>query len=73
MEEKWRKDRREPRLVWREAEETMTLEGEAVLTFHLIWPELEGAGLGGDHRGEALAIRAAVVLNDQRSEGGVRV
>ena len=46
MEEKWRKDRREPRLVWREAEETMTLEGEAVLTFHLIWPELEGAGLG---------------------------
>ena len=47
MEEKWRKDRGEPRLVWREAEETMTLEGEAVLTFHLVWPELEGAGLGG--------------------------
>ena len=47
MEEKWRKDRGEPRLVWREAEETMTLEGEAVLTFHLVWPELKGAGLGG--------------------------
>ena len=40
MEEKWRKDRGEPRLVWREAEETMSLEGEAVLTFHLVWPEL---------------------------------
>ena len=28
MAKKWRKDREEPRLVWREAEETMTLEGE---------------------------------------------
>ena len=33
----------------------------------------EGAGLGGDHRGEALAIRAAVALIYQGSEGGVRV
>ena len=47
MAKKWRKDREEPRLVWREAEETMTLEGENVLTFRLIWPQLEGAGLGG--------------------------
>lgn len=47
MAKKWRKDREKPRLVWREAEETMTLEGENVLTFRLIWPQLEGAGLGG--------------------------
>ena len=47
MAKKGRKDREEPRIVWREAEETMTLEGENVLTFRLIWPQLEGAGLGG--------------------------
>ena len=47
MAKKWRQAREEPRLVWREAEETMTLEGENVLTFRLIWPQLEGAGLGG--------------------------
>lgn len=33
----------------------------------------EGAGLGGDNRGDALVVQAALALTDQRCEGGVRV
>ncbi|MGI5964056.1 MAG: RsiV family protein [Lawsonibacter sp.] len=32
---------------WHEAHRTLTLEGEPVLTFSILWPELLGAGFGG--------------------------
>ena len=34
-------------VVWEEEEQTLTLEGEPVLTYKLAWPQVEGAGLGG--------------------------
>ena len=36
-----------PRVVWRKEEHTLTLQDEPVLTYCLVWPELERAGLGG--------------------------
>jgi len=38
--------REEVRVVWREEERTLTLEGEPVLTYSLSWPQIEGGGLG---------------------------
>lgn len=34
------------KVVWEEEEQTLTLEGEPVLTYKLAWPQVEGAGLG---------------------------
>lgn len=42
-----RQEKQEPRVVWREEVQTLTLEGEPVLSYTLVWPEVEGAGLGG--------------------------
>ncbi len=41
------KEPSEPRIVWQEERKTLTLEGEPVLEYILIWPQLEEAGLGG--------------------------
>ena len=37
----------EIRVVWEEERRTLTLSGEAILTYTLCWPRVEGAGLGG--------------------------
>ena len=35
------------KVVWEEEEQTLTLEGEPVLTYKLAWPQVEGGGAGG--------------------------
>lgn len=37
----------EPEVIWHTEDQTLTLEGEPVLSYHLTWPELKDAGLGG--------------------------
>ena len=41
------KEREEPRVLWNEEGRTLTLEGEPVLKYVLVWPQVKGAGLGG--------------------------
>ena len=36
-----------PEVVWHEEHQVLTLEGEPVLEYALSWPEVTGAGLGG--------------------------
>jgi len=40
-------ERKEVQVAWREERRTLTLEGEPVLDYTLVWPQVEGAGLGG--------------------------
>ena len=38
---------RQARVIWEEAAETLTLQGEPVLKYTLSWPRIEDGGLGG--------------------------
>lgn len=38
---------KELRVLWNEEKRVLTLEGETVLEYTLLWPQVEGAGLGG--------------------------
>ena len=40
-------EKKEPGVLWRREERTLTLEGERVMEYILSWPQVEGAGLGG--------------------------
>ena len=42
-----RQKAKQPVLMWNEEQNVLTLEGEPVLEYHLRWPELSQAGLGG--------------------------
>lgn len=41
------REAKEIQVVWQEERRVMTLEGEPVLEFSLLWPQVEGGGLGG--------------------------
>ena len=36
-----------PEVEWQEARETLCLDGEAVLEYHMNWPQIRGGGFGG--------------------------
>ena len=42
-----KKEEQTSRVVWKEERRTLTLEGEPVLEYALVWPQVEGGGLGG--------------------------
>ncbi len=41
------KEKREVLVNWKQSHQVLKLEGEPVLEYTIIWPEIQGAGLGG--------------------------